>query len=277
MELWRPLNGSNWSSATRPARQPPAGPRCADVPLRTSLYFELANAGRRKTRRCEPRLGLGQPSSHGGADVELLRPGRRFAEGAWGWLRPKQDLRAPGRSPSTSSRPTARARDELHGPRLGRPRGRVQADPPTPAPGASPPRQSGPSHHAGILARPDVRAGSTGTAGSSRALQRHLLHAGGELRADVRADGRGPQAAPAGLELPARFLDDGHRVPAARVSSPSTCPTSSASARPAGSPRSSRATGSVVLRVEDFFGHEQYGIPGGRPVAEDYPPRRRGA
>jgi hypothetical protein len=26
----------------------------------------------------------------------------------------------------------------------------------------------------------------------------------------------------------------------------------------------------IVLHVEDFFGHEQYGIPGGRPVADDY-------
>ena len=30
--------------------------------------------------------------------------------------------------------------------------------------------------------------------------------------------------------------------------------------------------GSVVLRVEDVFGHEQYGIPAGRPVGEDYHP-----
>ena len=30
--------------------------------------------------------------------------------------------------------------------------------------------------------------------------------------------------------------------------------------------------GGVVLRVEDVFGHEQYGIPAGRPVGEDYHP-----
>ena len=28
--------------------------------------------------------------------------------------------------------------------------------------------------------------------------------------------------------------------------------------------------GSVVLRVEDFFGHDQYGIPAGRPVGADF-------
>jgi hypothetical protein len=28
----------------------------------------------------------------------------------------------------------------------------------------------------------------------------------------------------------------------------------------------------ALLRVEDFFGHEQYGIPGGRPVSQDYHP-----
>ncbi len=30
--------------------------------------------------------------------------------------------------------------------------------------------------------------------------------------------------------------------------------------------------GSLVLRVEDVFGHAQYGIPAGRSVAEDYHP-----
>lgn len=31
-------------------------------------------------------------------------------------------------------------------------------------------------------------------------------------------------------------------------------------------------SGGVALRVEDFFGHEQYGIPSGRPVGDDYAP-----
>lgn len=32
-----------------------------------------------------------------------------------------------------------------------------------------------------------------------------------------------------------------------------------------------RAEG-LLLRVEDFFGHEQYGVPGGRPLSQDYKP-----
>jgi hypothetical protein len=30
--------------------------------------------------------------------------------------------------------------------------------------------------------------------------------------------------------------------------------------------------GSILLRLEDIFGHEQYGVPGGRPVGADYHP-----
>ena len=33
-----------------------------------------------------------------------------------------------------------------------------------------------------------------------------------------------------------------------------------------------RGPDAVVLHVEDFFGHQQYGIPSGRPVGEDYQP-----
>ena len=30
----------------------------------------------------------------------------------------------------------------------------------------------------------------------------------------------------------------------------------------------------VLLHLEDFFGHQQYGVPAGRPLSEDYQPGR---
>ena len=223
----------------RPRPRAAGQARRACSPTRTAAPGRPASAGRPAADEPLPGAGdaAGRPRAarwtpspcpclqpEGGEAVELLRPGRRFAEGASGWLRPKQDLSAPGRSPSTSSpraplepatRYTVRVRPargggagttcgrrhlELHH-RGGRPVAR--ADVP-----ARPGRRAGP------LARPVLLGG----------LQRHLLLAGGELRADLRADGRGPQGAPPRLGLSARLLADGHRVPPAAASSPQRLP-----------------------------------------------------
>ena len=69
----------------------------------------------------------------------------------------------------------------------------------------------------------------------------------------------------------ARFLADRDGGPSAQAFFPSNLPNLVRKPKPAGSPRWSRvAGGGVRLRVEDFFGHQQYGIPSGRPVSEDY-------
>ena len=70
----------------RPAR----GAR--NVPLRTSIYCELQGAQGAQVAdvRFESVSVSLQPE--GGARIELLRSGERFAEGYRGWLRPKHDL-----------------------------------------------------------------------------------------------------------------------------------------------------------------------------------------
>ena len=76
---------------------------------------------------------------------------------------------------------------------------------------------AGPAHRLAFAARPGRRARPLARPVLLGRLQRHLLLAGGELRTDVRADDRGPQAAPARLELSARLLADRHRIPPAVV------------------------------------------------------------
>ena len=79
----------------RPA-DPHGTPRPArddrDVPVKTSLYFELATPPKDKGDAIDPdsvavRLGV-----EGGPARELVGLGSRFAEGARGWLRPKGNL-----------------------------------------------------------------------------------------------------------------------------------------------------------------------------------------
>ncbi len=66
--------------APRPAR----GAR--DVPLRTSLYLELALPPGAKADEVDPESVSVRLQPDGGEPVELLGPGRRFAGGASGWL-----------------------------------------------------------------------------------------------------------------------------------------------------------------------------------------------
>ena len=62
-----------------------------DVPPRTSLYFELAMPPE-AAADVDPEAVAVTLRPAGGAAVELLRPGRRFVAGGSGWLRPKHDL-----------------------------------------------------------------------------------------------------------------------------------------------------------------------------------------
>ena len=107
-----------------PAPDPHGSPRPArearDVPPRTSLYLELAMPPEDQAGAVDPESVALTLQPEGGEAVELLRPGRRFAEGASGWLRPKQELSgAPVARRLRRARATAGARDPLHGPRLG--------------------------------------------------------------------------------------------------------------------------------------------------------------
>ena len=84
---------SNWLSA-RPTRTVVRDrPEMAgDVPIKTSIYLELATTPQAKTGEVSPESVSISVQEQGGEALELLRPGRRFADGASGWLRSKQDL-----------------------------------------------------------------------------------------------------------------------------------------------------------------------------------------
>jgi hypothetical protein len=159
----------------RPARQPRPARDARDVPLRTSLYFELGPPAGREGRRGGPRLG-GRDLATGGRRRPSSCSGR-----AVGSRRAPRDgcgrsrtSREPGRSPSTSSPAGRSARDAIHrdGARVG---GRGGSDGATgsalpavagtwsftteAAPGASP----------GLRRSTWAPSRSAGTAGSSRA------------------------------------------------------------------------------------------------------------
>jgi len=78
------------------APDPHGSPRPArdarDVPLRTSLYFEMRPSPDAKVQEVSPDSVAVRLQSEAGDVVELLRPGGRFAEGGSGWLRTTQDL-----------------------------------------------------------------------------------------------------------------------------------------------------------------------------------------
>src|SRR5262249_41994810 len=71
----------------RPARD------ARDVPVRTSLYFELGVSQVTKpVKDVSPDSVAVRLQAKGADAVELLRPGRRYAAGASGWLKPRRDL-----------------------------------------------------------------------------------------------------------------------------------------------------------------------------------------
>jgi hypothetical protein len=78
------------------APDPHGSPRPArdarDVPLKTSIYFELAIPKAAKAQEVSPAsVSIGLRPEAGGT-AELLQQGERFGAGCSGWLRPTQDL-----------------------------------------------------------------------------------------------------------------------------------------------------------------------------------------
>jgi hypothetical protein len=249
----------------RPARE------ARDVPLRTSLYLELgmppeARAG---------EVGLDSVSvtlrSEGGAAIELLRPGRRFAEGVSGWLRSKQD-HAGARSLAVYVEPGGPLEPAT------RYAVRVSAGP---AGGAGAPTDAGtwsftteeaPSVHAltfplDLKAEP-VRWHGRFFSGLCNVIfcsQTENYGPTYELMAQARKEHprawdyqrdfwpTGTEYRPAGF-FPQRLPNIVRERETRRIAAIES------------------GEGGLVLRVEDVFGHEQYGIPAGRPVGEDYHP-----
>jgi hypothetical protein len=249
----------------RPARN------ARDVPLRTSLYLELEMPRQAKPGEIDLQSVSVSLQQEGGDALVLLRPGDRFAEGASGWLRPKQDLAGAWSlavyiEPGGLLRPTTRYTVRV---------------------------SAGPVGAAGRLPEVATWSFTTETAEAVHALEFAL-----DLKAEpVRWHGRffsgvcnvifcsqtdnyGPTyelMAEAKKEHPRDW--DYQR---------DFWPTGT-EYRPAGffpqrlpnivRERETRRIiaiepqkSAVVLHLEDVFGHEQYGIKSGRPIHEDYHP-----
>src|SRR5579884_2230455 len=72
--------------APDPHGSPRPGRDARDVPLRTSIYFELATAGGQPLDALSGSLDVAL-KPEGGETIELLQPDRRFDEHADGWIR----------------------------------------------------------------------------------------------------------------------------------------------------------------------------------------------
>ncbi len=242
-----------WPERFRPARQaaepgarsprlPPPGAGAKDVPLRTSLYLHLGLPPEAKKGDAMDAASVAvslQPQ--GGETVALLKPGRQFAAGASGWLRPHQGLLG-GSALAVYIDRDAPLRPETTYTVHVEARSVAGADlEPKDRDGWTFTTEAAPKTHALSfavdLATEPVAWHGRFFSGPCNVI---FCSEAATLRPDLRPDGRGPQAPSPGLELSARLLDDRHRVPPPVVPSVNACPTSSASARRAGSPRSSR-------------------------------------
>ncbi|MFI5455932.1 MAG: hypothetical protein ACHRXM_10825 [Isosphaerales bacterium] len=249
----------------RPARQ------ARDVPLRTSIYLELGMPPKAKVRDVSPDSVAVRLQPEGGEVVELLRPGRLFAEGSSGWLRPKQDLSGFGSlavyiEPAAPLKPSTSY--TVH----------VSAGP---ASGAGRPEDAGtwsftteaaPSVHALEfpldLGTDPVRwhgqffSGLCNVIFCSQAANYGPTY---ELMAEARK--RHPRAWSYQRDFWLTGTD--FRPPSFfPVNLPNIVRERETRRIAAMEPRQ----GGVLLRVEDVFDHRQYGIPTGRPMAEDYHP-----
>jgi hypothetical protein len=97
VSLWSPAPASGQQvKLVERAPDPHGAPRPArdagNVPLRTSLYLELELSRADKTGGVSPESVAVSLEAEGATAVELLGLGRQFARGSSGWLRSKQDL-----------------------------------------------------------------------------------------------------------------------------------------------------------------------------------------
>ena len=260
----------------RPAWQPPAGPRVRGTcPLRTSLYLELATPPEARAGEVDPESVAVRPAGGG-------RRGRRAAPAGPALRRGRLGLAAAEAGPLR--RPVAG--------RLRRARQAAEArDPYTVRVSAGPVRGAGPPTDAGTWsftteAAPAVHALNFPLDLKAEPVRWHGRFFSGicnvifctqaenygptyELMAEARKEHprawsyqrdfwpTGTEYRPAGF-LPQRLPNIVRERETRRIA--------------AIEPRE----GGLVLRVEDVFGHEQYGIPAGPTRGRGLPPGRRG-
>jgi hypothetical protein len=247
----------------RPARD------ARDVPQKTSIYLELRVPTQARTSNVDPESVSVTVKPPRGDAIDLLHPGRRFAAGASGWLKSKHDLQgveslAVYIEPAQPLEPAAKY---------------------TVIVSAASVQQKGPPANAGTWsftteAAPTVREMEFGLDLKAEPVRWHGRFFSGICNIvfctqtasygptfDLMAQARkqhpnawtlqrdfwltGTEFRPAGL-LPVNLPNLVRERETRRIN--------------AIEPRE----GNVVLRVDDVFGHEQYGIPAGRPVEADF-------
>ncbi len=252
----------------RPARD------ARDVPLRTSLYFELqlgpprAANGIKDVSADSVVVSL---QSSGDDAIELLRGGRRFAEGCSGWLRPRSDLSGarslavyiePGRTLKPAANYTVRV-SAIPAANGGQPENAATWSFTT---------EAAPSVHA--LEFPlDLGAGGVEWHGRFFSGLCNVIFCTEQANYgptyDLMADAR--KLHPRAWSYQRDFWPTGTEfrpVPLLPQRLPNIVRERETRRIAAMEPHQ----GGVVLCVEDAFGHAQYGIPAGRSVALDYHP-----
>jgi hypothetical protein len=257
------------------APDPHGSPRPArdaqNVPLRTSLYLELAIAGRKSEGAVDPESVAVSLSAEKGDTIELLRPGRRFADGASGWLRPKGDLSGAKSLAVYIEPPAALAPAKVYTVRVSASAQGNAANSADAGTWSFTTEAAAAAHPVewtlDLAAEPVIWHGKffSGICNVIFCSQAENYGATYELMGQARK--QHPRAWSyerdfwmTGTEYrPASFLPQ--RLPNI-VRERETRRISSMESR-------ERA---LVLHVEDVFGNEQYGIPRGRPVSDDYHP-----
>jgi hypothetical protein len=251
-----------------------------DVPLRTSLYLELATPPGAKAVDVNPDTVSVRLRPDGGPAIELLQPGRQFVEGASGWLRPKSDL-SGARSlavyiePPGPLKPMTRYAIVVLASAGSGGAGEAARTQPAPAADAGSwsftTEAAEPLHHLAFhlnLAAEPVQwhgqffSGLCNVIFCSQAANYGPTY---DLMAEARKQHPRTWSYqrdfwPTGTEFrPSSFVP---------VNLPNIVRERETRRIAAVEPRE----GKIVLRVEDVFGHAQYGIPAGRSVADDYHP-----
>jgi hypothetical protein len=267
-----PATGQKVKLNERPP-DPHGSPRPArsarDVPVRTSLYVELEVPQGRTGGDVDPESVSVRLQSSGGSASELIQPGGVFAEGCRGWLRPKQDLQ--GRKalaiyiePAAPLQPATTYTVSVAAGPAGKPVPASDA-------GAWSFTTGVPAAIHAIAFPLDLRAGS---------IEWHGRFFSGICNVvfctqadnygptyDLMAEARKQHTRAWSYQRDFWMTGSDHRPQGFfPVNLPNIVRERETRRITAITPRDKN----VVLHVEDFFGHQQYGIPSGRPVSEDY-------
>jgi len=232
-----------------------------DVPLRTSIYFELAAPADVKTYDSALRaLAVSLQADHGQI-VELLRPGQRFALGAAGWVR------ASGKSVYVYIEPGGKLKPATHY--------AVHVSVGAPAhidvgswgftTEAAPAVE--PIHYQLDLSSPPVRWHGQFFCGICNVI---FCTRAGNYGPTYELMRQAHKEHPRAWDLSRDFWLTGTEDRPPSGFFPSNLPNIVRERETRRITKMEPLAGGIVLRLEDMFGHEQYGIPSDRPVADDY-------